>query len=82
MLINLTNYDSNKDNVDDLNITFNETLYYNGCKYYFNNNEFVSKENITSDDSGDNTDENVTKTAKIKTKVLKIAKIKSDKDEK
>lgn len=82
LLINLTNYDLNKDNVDDLNITFNETLYYNGCKYYFNNNEFVSKENITSNDSGDKTDENVTKTAKIKTKVLKIAKIKSDKDEK
>lgn len=81
MLIELTNYDLDKDEVDDVNISYNESLYYKGFKYNFKDNEFVSKECVKEHDDLKKTlnNEQTIKSAKIKTKNLKINKLGSKK---
>ena len=77
MLIELTNYDLSKELVDDIDISYNESLCYKGYKYNFKDNEFVSKEVIEKQDDLKQIshEKNATKVAKIKTKNLKINKL-------
>lgn len=83
MLISLTNYDMAKEEVDDVTVSFNESLYYKGDKYNFKDGIFVKKENSSEIISPPYKEaEETNTTVKIKTKVLKVNKLDSKNDNK
>lgn len=80
-LINLTNYDLNKEEVDDVSVDYSESLCYKGSRYIFKEGQFVEKialEDVKDENKTNNTNE---KSVKIKTKVLKINNLDSKNDE-
>lgn len=87
MLLKLTNYDMGKEEVDDMTVSFNESLYYKGEKYNFKDGVFVFKEsvdNVTIEEKEEKQEERAEEvtTVKIKTKVLKVNKLDSKNDNK